>query len=148
MKPVLFWNIKQANDETQRRSFMTSSYIPSTILKGTLNFLQFCINQMCVFAPLLKLSILLGANKKYQGPTEKFWSSLWGWTIQEYFEFCHINLAHYIRQLFCLSESLCTFVCMWYYMPVGTSLLSSGIFACNNKLGKTQKIMKDGNCGY
>lgn len=61
---MLFWNIKQANDEAQRRSFMASSYIPSTILKGTLNFLQFYINQMSVFTPLLKLSILLEANKK------------------------------------------------------------------------------------
>ena len=73
---MLFWNIKQANDEAQRRSFMTSSYIPSTILKGTLNFLQFYINQMSVFTPLLKLCILLGANKNYQRPAEKFWNSL------------------------------------------------------------------------
>lgn len=33
---------------------------------------------MSVFTPLLKLSILLGANKKYQQPTEKFRSSLQG----------------------------------------------------------------------
>lgn len=51
---------------------MTSSYIPSTILKGTLNFLQFHINQMSVFTPLLNLSVLLGENKNYQLPTEKF----------------------------------------------------------------------------
>ena len=49
-RPLLFWNIKHANDETQR-SFMTSSYILSTILKGTLNFLQFHINQMPMFTP-------------------------------------------------------------------------------------------------
>lgn len=74
-RPLLFWNIKHANDETQR-SFMTSSYIPSTILKGTLNFLQFHINQMPMFTPLLKISILFGENKSYQLPTEKFWNSL------------------------------------------------------------------------
>jgi hypothetical protein len=46
---VLFLNIKQENDEAKRRSFMAGSYLPSTILKGTLNFLQFPINQMPVF---------------------------------------------------------------------------------------------------
>lgn len=55
---------------------MTSTYTPSTILKGTLNFLQFCVNQMSVFIPLWKLSILSRANKKYQQLTEKFWNSL------------------------------------------------------------------------
>lgn len=51
---------------------MTSVYSPSILLKGTLNVLQFCVNQMSVLTPLLKLSILLGAHKKYQQPTENF----------------------------------------------------------------------------
>jgi hypothetical protein len=53
---------KKGNDETLRKSFMASSYIPSTILKGTLNFLQFYINQISVFTPLVDF-ILFGTNK-------------------------------------------------------------------------------------
>lgn len=51
---------------------MTSTYTPSTILKGTLNFLQFCVNQMSMFIPLGKLSVLLRANKNINNLQKNF----------------------------------------------------------------------------
>lgn len=75
---------------------MISTYTPSTILKGTLNFLQFCVNQMSVFITLWKISILLRAIKNINNLQKNFGILCEGEKKLKSKKFLlyHINLRH------------------------------------------------------